>query len=520
MFPRAHGCFMTNAAAASTVAEPAKIRPEWSRAGAEFGLLAAASAALFHAPLQSMASIWLTSSAYHHGLFAAPISIWLILRRKDWRNLSPIEDGLGVLILAAASTMLLFGRAAGADIVNHVALVIAIVGCVVCAFGRALAARWAFPLAFLFFMVPFGEELTPTLQHWASVVLAAALNLSGVETLRDGFMLTTVAGRFEVAASCAGLRFLLASAMISSLVAYLAFSDWRKRIAFIVLALTAAIFANWLRAYLIVMIATLTDRRLGIGPEHVMLGWIFYSVLILAMLAAVRRFADHGSNNGIARFVTTGPRKRSSKAVLLGLTAMSIAAVYDGVVVSAQTPPLALASISPFQSNEFAIVGRGESWHAHAPNADSIATYDYRSADNAVTVSIAYFTRDRQDAEIASADTRAADGVNWRRIAISVDTISLGGADHCVPIETLEDAAGRKLDVATLYWLGDHVYGSPAALKIEVAVRKLTGRPTEGGVIFVAAGPDANADPRAAIDRFFDAAEPFGAWRAAFNARN
>lgn len=520
MFQRAHGCFMINAAAASTFAEPAKIRPEWSRAAIEFSVLAAAVIALFRDPLQSMTAIWLTSSAYHHGALVAPISAWLILRREDWRYASPGADNLGVLILAAASALLLLGRAAGVDLISHAALVIAIIGCVVCAFGRTLTARWAFPLAFLFFMVPFGEELTPTLQGWASAVLAAALNLSGVETLRDGFMLTTAAGRFEVAASCAGLRFLLASAMISSLVAYLAFADWRKRAALIALALIAAILANWLRAYVIVVVATLTDRCLGVGPEHVMLGWMFYSLLIIAALAAARRFADHGSNDRVTQFVVTTPSRRSSKTVLLALMAMSAAAIYDGAVISAAHPATKPASLPPLQSNEFAIIGQSESWHAHAPTADAASTYDYRSANGAVTVSIAYFTHDRRGAEIASAETRAADGVDWRRIAISPETISFGGIDHRAAVETLENVAGRKLAVATLYWLGDRVYASPAALKFEVAARKLTGRATEGGVIFIAASPDANVDPDAVIRRFFAATEPLGAWRAAFNERN
>lgn len=520
MFPRAHGCFMINAAAASTVAEPAKIRLEWPRAAIEFSLLAAAVIALFRDPLHSMSAIWLTSSAYHHGALVAPISAWLILRREDWRNASPGADNLGVLILAAASAMLLFGRAAGVDLISHAALVIAIIGCIVSTFGRALAVRWAFPLAFLFFMVPFGEELTPTLQGWASVAIAGALNLSGVETARDGFMLTTAAGRFEIAASCAGLRFLLASAMISSLVAYLAFADWRKRAVFIAFALVAAIFANWLRAYLIVFVATLTDRRLGVGPEHVMLGWVFYSLLIIAMLAAARRFDDRKSQNRITQRAAEKSGRNPSHVLAFGMAMIAIAAVYDNVAASAEKPAAAPSIIPPLLAEGYAPVSNDDAWRAHAPNADRFATYEYRSTDSAMRVSIAYFTHDRAGAEIAGAAAGAADGVNWRKIAISSETIRYDGADYRAAIETLEDAAGRKLDVATLYWLGDRVYGSAAALKIDVAVRKLTGRPTEGGVIFVAASPDANADPRAAIGRFFDAAEQFGAWRAALNARN
>lgn len=517
---RLYWCIMINAAAALTPAEPDMLRLRRLRAGVEISLLFAAVALLFRDSLQSMASVWLTSSIYHHGVVVAPVSAWLILRRKDWRQAPPAADYVGVLILAAACAIELVARAAGVDLISHAAFVTAIIGVIVFHFGRQLAAQWSFPLAFLFFMVPFGEELTPALQHWAAVALAAALDVSGVETLRDGFMLTTSAGRFEVAASCAGLRFLLAAGMISSLAAYLAFEHWRTRAAFIALALIAAIFANWLRAYLIVLIATVTGRRIGVGPEHVMLGWVFYSLLIIVMLAVARRFQDRGPEPDDAHAVSAISGRTSSSALAIAIAAVAITSLYDGLVVSAKNPAAPPTAIPPITAEGFAPIADDEMWRAHAPNADLTANGKYISPDGAIRVSMAYFTHDRRGAEMAGAHTRPADGVNWRRTAISTETISYDRRSYRIAVETLEDAAGRKLDVAALYWLGEKVHGSPTALKVDVAARKLTGKPTEGGVIFVAADHDADDDPHAAIKRFFAATEAIGVWRSTFDERN
>lgn len=265
---------------------------EWLRAAIVFALLSATLGALFSDAALSMASIWFGSSAYHHCAIAAPISLFLILRRRDWRFSAPSADWLGAPFIAFAGALLLTSRASGVSIIGHVALVVALIGAVVAIFGRNLSQRWAFPLGFLFFMVPFGEEAIPLLQQTASAAVAAMLDLTGVETLRDGFILTTGAGSFEMARSCAGLRFLLAAAMISALVSHLAFSTLKKRAAFIAAALALAIAANWLRAYAIILAATASDRRFGIGPEHVALGWAFYSVLIIALIALARRMAD------------------------------------------------------------------------------------------------------------------------------------------------------------------------------------------------------------------------------------
>lgn len=263
-----------------------------TRATLAFALLSASLIAIFHDAALSMASIWFGSSVYHHGAIVAPISLWLILRDPSWRVAAPAADWRGVAIIAVALAALAIARAFDIAILGHAALTIAIIGAVVAIYGSGLARRWSFALAFLCFMVPFGEELTPALQHLTASAVAGLLNFAGVETARDGYMLTTASGRFEMAPSCAGLRFLLASAMLSALISHLAFRGWRKSGAFIAAALVAAVLANCLRAFLIVSLATATDLRIGVGPEHVALGWVLYAAMIAGLILLARRWAD------------------------------------------------------------------------------------------------------------------------------------------------------------------------------------------------------------------------------------
>ena len=235
---------------------------------------------------------WTWSSSYHHGWLAAPIAIWLILDAKSWRETPLRFDALGLVILVLAAGLGLFGRLAEAAILGHAGVVAAILGAAVLTFGGAYVARSAFGFGFLIFMIPFGESLIPPLQGAASVAVATLLNLSGIETERQGFLLTTAAGQFEMAASCAGLRYLIAGAMVAGLAAHLAFRGWRRQALFVAGAIGLAIAANWLRAYLIVLAATVTDMRIGTGPEHVAFGWFFYFGMTLALLLFARKFGD------------------------------------------------------------------------------------------------------------------------------------------------------------------------------------------------------------------------------------
>jgi exosortase len=252
----------------------------------------AAFLALAAPEVADMAKQWTWSSSYHHGWLAGPIALWLFHESGAWRGRAPEIDLLGAPPLALAIAVLLAGRALDAQIVGHVAVVIGIVGASLLTLGRAIVGRSAFAFAFLIFMIPFGESLIPALQAASAGAVAFLLNLSGFPTSLDGLILTTSAGRFEMAASCAGLRFLLASAMIASLAAHLAFTRLDRQLLFVAGALALAVGANWLRAYIIVAAATASDMRIGTGPEHVALGWVLYGGLIVSLLLIARRLGD------------------------------------------------------------------------------------------------------------------------------------------------------------------------------------------------------------------------------------
>jgi exosortase len=262
------------------------------RHGFAFAALTLALLAILAPEAADMVRQWTFSSSYHHGWLAGPVAVWLILNAKVWRDVAFRFDRAGVVILLAALGLALAGRALEAAIVGHVSVVAALIGAAVLTLGRVFVHRSAFAFGFLVFMVPFGESLIPALQGAAAVAVAGLLNLAGVETLRDGVLLTTAAGRFEMAESCAGLRFLLAGIMIAALAAHLAFRDWRRQALFVAAAIILAVAANWLRAFLIVLAATVTQMRLGTGPEHVAFGWVLYLGFTLTLLLAARRFGD------------------------------------------------------------------------------------------------------------------------------------------------------------------------------------------------------------------------------------
>jgi exosortase len=282
---------MTNPRAASPPTDAAPTAREWIAFGA-----ALSSYLLLASPeIANMAKQWTWSSSYHHGWIAGPIALWLFHESGAWRGRRPTIDLIGVLPLSAALALLLAGRLLDAQLFGHVAVVAGVVSVSLLTLGRAMVGKAGFAFGFLIFMIPFGESLVPALQSASATSVAFLLNATGFQTTLDGLILTTAAGRFEMAESCAGLRFLLAAAMIASLAAHLAFMGLPRKLLFVAAALLLAVGANWLRAFVIVAAATASDMRIGTGPEHVAFGWVLYGGLIVALLLIARRFADRAA---------------------------------------------------------------------------------------------------------------------------------------------------------------------------------------------------------------------------------
>ena len=114
---------------------------------------------------------------------------------------------------------------------------------------------------------------------------------------REGNFLTIPSGTWSIVEACSGLRYLIASFMVGSLFAYLSYRSPIRRAAFVAASLAVPIVANWVRAYMIIMLGHLTSNRLAVGADHLIYGWVFFGVVMVLLfwIGAKWREDDLGS---------------------------------------------------------------------------------------------------------------------------------------------------------------------------------------------------------------------------------
>src|SRR3546814_4701315 len=63
------------------------------------------------------------------------------------------------------------------------------------------------------------------------------------------------------------------------------FTSWRRRVAFMVGALSLSILANGVRAFATIFVAEVTTIDAAAGFDHVVYGWLFFAVIMIVVMA-------------------------------------------------------------------------------------------------------------------------------------------------------------------------------------------------------------------------------------------
>ena len=247
-------------------------------------LVVLALLAAFWPTAASIESIWRRAETFAHGYVVIPIVLWLVWRKRHALATLPVKPNWPALVIVTgAGFAWMTGNLAGVLGLEHFALYFMLVAALVAVLGLPIAREIAFPLAFLAFAVPFGEFLVPVLIDRTADFTIAAVRASGVPVFREGNHFAIPSGRWSVVEACSGIRYLIASMMVGALYAHLTYRSTRKRVLFFLASIVVPIIANWLRAYMIVMLGHLTNNRLAAGVDHIIYGWVFFGVVMVAM---------------------------------------------------------------------------------------------------------------------------------------------------------------------------------------------------------------------------------------------
>ena len=267
----------------------------WRRGLVILGLSWLALILAFASDWLAMFDQWWNSSTYNHVLLIPGIIGWLLWQRRGVAaQLTPQPWRWGLLALAGAVLLWVLGAFAGFDLLRQTGAVAMLPASALLLLGPRTFAALLFPFAYMAFLVPFGDELVPPLQTITAKLTVALVHASQIPATINGVFIDTPAGLFEVAEACSGVKFLIAMIALGVLVGNVCFVSWRRRIAFFALCLVVPILANGVRAWGTIFAAQYVGVERAGGIDHLIYGWVFFAVVIVAVLGLSWRWFDRG----------------------------------------------------------------------------------------------------------------------------------------------------------------------------------------------------------------------------------
>ena len=204
-------------------------------------------------------------------------AIWCARRELDQHTLEPFP--LGLLALFAAGAAWLAAELVFVRVLAEFAIIAMIPIAVATIIGTRAFLTLSFPLLFLFFAMPIGGPIVPILVEWTANISVAALQASSIPVHRDGAYLLIPTGSWAIADTCSGIAFLNTCLMLGSLYAWTMYRSAVRRLLFMVGAICVGIAGNWVRVYLTIVIAHLSENRF-LRDDHETHGWIVFAVMM------------------------------------------------------------------------------------------------------------------------------------------------------------------------------------------------------------------------------------------------
>lgn len=447
---------------------------------------------LLHRTVEAIVTTWATSATYNHGFLIIPICLYLAWRRRDLAAavaIAPEWRGLALIVVAAVAWLI--GNAAGALVVQELCLVVLIQAVILTMYGWPLFRLLIFPLLYLFFAVPIGDAVIPPLQTLTAVSAVELLNLVGVPVFSDGNVISIPTGSFYVAEACSGVRYLIGSLAIGALFAGLMYRSWGRRVLFLLVSIVVPVAANAVRAFGIILLAYLSNNELAVGVDHIIYGWIFFSLVTFLVLGVGTTFREA---EAVPVVTKTGRGNGSLVGIvlagLLALVPVAAARGYGDFMLD-MNPTAAVASRSPLEAVKLAsafpqLSGVKDALAPEFAGADAVTSAAYDVGGRKVYLHIGYYRIERRGAEVVSWRQRLIGNPHWILSEEGKAAARIGGTPTSVSSTRYVFGAQGRV-IWSWYWVDGHFTANPYYAKFLQAKVKLLGGERASALIVAAA---------------------------------
>jgi exosortase A len=480
------------------------------------GLAWLAIAIVLRETFAEMWRAWGASGTFTHGYAIFPIVICLLwYRRERWHGLPMRPSLLGVALVALAFALWLAGSFLHLNVVMQFGAVAALVSAVIAVAGVGIFRAAMFPLLFMFFAVPVGEELVPWLMDFTARFTVGALNAVGIPVYAEGHLIYIPTGTFSVEKACSGIRYLFASIVLGTLYAHLFYRSTWRRLLFVTLCALVPLLANGVRAFLIVILAHLSRNEIAVGVDHLIYGWIFFGFVMLLVFWIGRAFAEPAVTEPVGKPAV--PMTAASSGWLNPWIALSLVLVLlIGMRSAEATLELREATVSSAPGQVPAPlpgwtgpITMSSNWHPQFAGPSLVLTAAYLHGAHPVDVALLSYAEERAGTELVNSENRLFDPDHWTWLSERSLQIALPSGQQ-VPVFAVQVRRGlTRRSIWRIFVVGERAVSGGLAAKFARVQAMVRGEDGAGTALVVSSEQTGeNAAPEPEVREFLRAYYP------------
>ncbi len=152
--------------------------------------------------------------------------------------------------------------------------------------------QWLKSLLIVFLVImalPIWDALLEPLVVIASGVVTKLVSYLNIAVLIEGNSITTPYGRILIAEGCSGIRYLMVSTILATVVSHTNHYKPTRTIVTIGLGILIGLVANWARITLLILIGYYSEMQSNLMHDHEMFGWVIFALFIMPAMY----FAPH-----------------------------------------------------------------------------------------------------------------------------------------------------------------------------------------------------------------------------------
>lgn len=258
--------------------------PVATRLAAVLGLWLAV-AVIYWPSSEALSGVWRGPGEFDHGYLILLVSLWLVVRARARLAAAPVRPAAGALALALGLSVawLWFWRAAIQDL--HLLLMpLILLVALAAAMGWRVSRQLLFPVGYLYLAMPAWAQAAGFLQALSAKANGGLIWLTGVPAIMQGDSIRLPAGTLQIEGGCSGLHTLLVGLALAALYGELARDSLRRRLIWLGLMTVISLVTNWMRIFVVMLVAYESDMRSPLVKHHAWLGLLMFGVAVVGFL--------------------------------------------------------------------------------------------------------------------------------------------------------------------------------------------------------------------------------------------